>query len=84
MTQVAGEIQTLVNDAANSTIDLVLSASAPVIQWNGNVNGNWDINVTANWQTNGIGGFDYTQPGGTGRDRSALSRGHLRSGDPAF
>jgi autotransporter-associated beta strand protein len=53
----------LVNDTANQSVDLSLTADAtPALKWDGTVNGNWDIGVTANWQTNAY----YTQSNGVG------------------
>ena len=43
-------IATLVNNTANSTVDLNV-AGTDTIRWNGTVNGTWDINTTQNWKT---------------------------------
>ena len=53
----------LLNDTANQSIDISVAAStAPVLKWDGTVNGNWDIGVTANWQANAY----YAQSNGVG------------------
>ena len=43
----------LVNDAPNSSIDLVLTAGSGVLTWVGNVSENWDMS-TPNWAGSGI------------------------------
>lgn len=58
----SGVFLSLVNNSANKSIDLLVTASAPTLTWDGTVNGTWDIGGTANWQT----GAFYTQPGGNG------------------
>jgi fibronectin-binding autotransporter adhesin len=64
------------NNAANSTIDLVLTngpTSLVSLTWNGNINGNWDV-TTANWLNGGLSSdymdgavtlFDDTATGAT-------------------
>jgi autotransporter-associated beta strand protein len=48
------------NNAANSSIDLVVpAANNNALTWMGNINGNWDIATTANWKYNGSA--DYYQ-----------------------
>jgi len=42
----------LVNNSANSTIDLVLTAGSGTLTWTGSSSGNWD-NSTANWTSGG-------------------------------
>src|SRR6185437_2257028 len=46
----------LVNNSANSTIDLVLTAGSGALTWTGSINGNWDTS-TANWTSGGA--VDY-------------------------
>ena len=41
----------LVNNTANQTIDLNVTAT-DTIRWNGGINNTWDINTTQNWITN--------------------------------
>ena len=57
-----GVVAYLTNNAANSTIDVVVTSSlTTVLTWNGRTNGvdvsNWDIGGTTNWQ----GGLSYSQ-----------------------
>jgi len=42
----------LVNNSANSTIDLVLTAGSSALTWTGSSSGNWDTS-TANWTAGG-------------------------------
>lgn len=49
---------TLINDATNNSIDIILTT----LTWDGTVSGNWDIGATANWKTNAY----YTQNDGVG------------------
>ncbi|MEI7732842.1 MAG: autotransporter-associated beta strand repeat-containing protein [Verrucomicrobiota bacterium] len=44
---------TLVNNAANSTIDLLITNATPAI-WTGATSTNWDINASANWSNNSL------------------------------
>ncbi|HEX4262899.1 MAG TPA: autotransporter-associated beta strand repeat-containing protein [Verrucomicrobiae bacterium] len=46
----------LMNNSANSTIDLVLTAGSGALIWTGSINGNWDT-ITANWTSGGA--IDY-------------------------
>jgi autotransporter-associated beta strand protein len=57
----AGITATLVNNTANSTIDVNITA-IPAQTWTGTPNGNWDIGTTANWS----GGITYNEPAGSG------------------
>lgn len=50
-------VAALSNNAANSSLDLVVSPN-PVF-WAGAGSGLWDINTTANWQSNGVTGPTY-------------------------
>jgi len=57
-----GVTANLSNNLANSSIDLVVTASLGynnLIYWNGNVSAVWDINTTANWQLNSQTGLTY-------------------------
>lgn len=60
----AGTSAYLSNNAANATLDVVVTAT-PALVWNGNVNGDWDIGGTANW-LNGVTPATYTETAGTG------------------
>lgn len=60
----AGTTAYLSNNAANSTLDVVVTA-IPALAWNGNVNGNWDLGSTANW-LNGATPSTYTETAGLG------------------
>lgn len=60
----AGTTAYLSNNAANLTLDVVVTA-VPALKWNGNVNGNWNIAGTANW-LNGISSSTYTETAGEG------------------
>ena len=42
----------LVNNAANSTVDLLLTAGSSTLTWSGSSSGNWDT-TTANWTSGG-------------------------------
>lgn len=55
-------IANLVNNTANSTVDLNVTGT-DTIRWQGGVNNVWDINTTANWRTI-VGNADttYLQP----------------------
>jgi len=47
---------TLDNNVANSSVDLVITASARALKWGGEISAAWDINTTVNW-TNLFTGF---------------------------
>jgi autotransporter-associated beta strand protein len=59
---VSGLVLSLVNNAANQSVDLLAATAAPVLTWDGSVNGTWDVGGAANWKN----GAFYTQTGGTG------------------
>jgi autotransporter-associated beta strand protein len=55
-------LATLVNNTANSTVDLNVTGT-DTIRWNGTANGTWDINTTQNWKTvSGGANTVYLQP----------------------
>jgi fibronectin-binding autotransporter adhesin len=60
----AGTTAYLSNNAASSTLDVVITA-IPALVWKGNVNGNWDIGGTANWLS-GATSSAYTEIAGQG------------------
>jgi fibronectin-binding autotransporter adhesin len=60
----AGTTAYLSNNAANLTLDVVVTA-VPALKWNGNVNGDWNIAGTANW-LNGASASTYTETAGEG------------------
>jgi autotransporter-associated beta strand protein len=43
----------LVNNSANSTIDILFTAGSGTLTWTGSSSGNWDIGGTANWTAGG-------------------------------
>ncbi|HTL72555.1 MAG TPA: autotransporter-associated beta strand repeat-containing protein [bacterium] len=53
----------LVNNSANSTVDLLLTAGSSTLTWTGSNSGDWDM-LTANWTSGGpavYGDGDYVQ-----------------------
>jgi fibronectin-binding autotransporter adhesin len=60
--QVSGLVLSVVNNAANHTVDLLAAPTTQVLTWNGTLNGTWDIGGAANWKSGAL----YTQTGGTG------------------
>ncbi|HEY4416331.1 MAG TPA: autotransporter-associated beta strand repeat-containing protein, partial [Verrucomicrobiae bacterium] len=56
-----GVALSLVNDAANQSVDLLVTTTS-TLTWNGTISGAWDIDGTANWQGNAI----YSETGGAG------------------
>src|SRR5262249_20917810 len=55
-----GVTASLVNNTGNSSVDLQITAVAPVL-WTGVNNGDWDIDGTQNWQVNATP-TTYQQP----------------------
>ena len=57
----------LTNNAANTSIDLVVVQAGEAIKWYGNVDGNWNINAPTNWLTaTGAVATAYQQPSALG------------------
>ena len=59
----AGVIATLVNNTANTSIDLNITLAVPSVTWYGGVNSQWDIATTLNWNS---GGSSYNEYGAAG------------------
>ncbi len=54
-----GVIGRLTNNAANQSLDLVVTGNNNLLYWNGNVSAVWDVNTTANWQSLTNTGLTY-------------------------
>lgn len=62
-TKPAGAVASIVTNAGNSSIDLLISDFSSDLLWTGNVNSDWDIGVTTNWEffSGGSGATTYNE-----------------------